>query len=235
MNENSKHRPDFEDLRCFIPAVERGQTQNNKPGAVAPLVENNTMNTNITPQTPWTKIGAWLPALIGLALLGASPVAALAADNRAPEVPQDIQVGDTNKVHFHGYAEGVQIYTWNGTDWGTAVPRATLFDDDGNVVATHFGTPNGPAWKSNSGSEVVGKLPPKKVTPDLSAIPWLLLPANEPFTHGPGIFANITFIHRVNTVGGIAPEDPGAFVGQVVEVPYTADYFFYRNTNATNN
>ena len=179
--------------------------------------------------------GAWLRALGFVAAVAASTLAVRAEDNRAPEVPFEIALqGGTNVVHFHGYAQGVQIYTWNGNDWGSAVPRATLFDDDGNVVIAHFGTPNGPAWKSNSGSEVVGKLPPKKVTPDLSAIPWLLLPANEPFTHGPGIFANITFIHRVNTVGGIAPEDPGAFVGQVVEVPYTADYFFYRNTNETN-
>jgi len=155
-----------------------------------------------------------------------------AEDNRAPEVPFEIALlGDTNKVHFHGYAEGVQIYTWNGTDWGTAVPRATLFDDDGNVVATHFGTPNGPGWKSNSGSEVVGKLPPKKVIVDRTAIPWLLLPANEPFTHGPGVLAGTSFIHRVNTVGGLAPFEPGAFVGQVFESPYTADYFFYRPSN----
>ena len=152
-------------------------------------------------------------------------------DNRAPEVPNEISVGDTNKVHFHGYAVGVQIYTWNGNDWGSAVPRAILFDDDDNIVATHFGTPNGPGWRSNSGSEVVGNLPPKKVTPDLTAIPWLLLAANPSFTHGPGILANITFIHRVNTAGGLAPFEPGTFIGQVVEVPYTADYYFYRKSN----
>ena len=155
-----------------------------------------------------------------------------AEDNRAPEVPFEIALlGDTNKVHFHGYAEGVQIYTWNGTDWGSAVPRATLFDEDGNVVIQHFGTANGPAWKSNSGSEVVGQLPPKKVTPDRTAIPWLLLAAIPNLTHGPGILGETTFIHRVNTVGGLAPLDPGAFVGQVVEVPYNADYFFYRHSD----
>ena len=109
---------------------------------------------------------------------------------RAPEVPDEISVGTTNKVHFHGFALGVQIYTWNGNDWGSAVPRATLFDDDGNIVATHFGTPNGPAWRSNSGSEVVGKLPPKRadLDPD-NAIPWLLLEANAKLTHGPGVLA----------------------------------------------
>ena len=177
------------------------------------------------------KIGAWLPALIGLALLNASPVSTLAADNRAPEVPDEIAVGTTNKVHFHGFAIGVQIYTWNGTDWGNAVPRATLFDEDGNVVIQHFGTPNGPGWRSNSGSEVIGKLPPKRVTVDETAIQWLLLPANAPFTHGPGILAETSFVHRVNTVGGLAPKEPGAFVGQVAEVPYNADYFFYRLVN----
>jgi len=50
-------------------------------------------------------------------------------------------------------------------------------------------------------------------------------------TEGPGIFADTTFIQRVNTVGGKAPSADGAFVGQVARVPYTADYFFYRKTN----
>jgi Protein of unknown function (DUF3455) len=166
-----------------------------------------------------------------LLLCAAAALTVRADDNRAPEVPDEIKVDAGNKVHFHGYAEGVQIYTWNGNDWGNAVPRATLFDDDGNIVATHFGTPNGPAWKSNSGSEVVGQLPPKKATVDETAIPWLLLAANPALTHGPGILANTSFIHRVNTVGGVAPLVAGTFVGQVAEVPYTADYFFYRQSN----
>jgi uncharacterized protein DUF3455 len=170
-----------------------------------------------------------------LALLLGIGLAALAegshTDNRAPEVPFEIKVDDGNIVHFHGYAIGVQIYTWNGTDWGTAVPRATLFDNDGNVVISHFGTTNGPAWVSNSGSEVVGKLPPKKVIVDETAIPWLLLAAIPDLTHGPGILAATTFVHRVNTVGGLAPRENGTVVGQVAEVPYNADYFFYRSTD----
>lgn len=168
-------------------------------------------------------------SVAALLLCAATTIGAQAGtDNRAPEVPDDIAVMEGNKVHFHGYAVGVQIYTWNGADWGNAVPRATLFDDDGNIVVEHFGTPNGPAWRSNSGSEVVGKLPPKKVIVDLTAIPWLLLEANPDLTHGPGILGGTSFVHRVNTAGGVAPFESGAFVGQVVEVPYTADYFFYR-------
>jgi hypothetical protein len=156
-------------------------------------------------------------------------------DNRAPEVPQEIAVSsETNKVSFHGFGVGFQVYTWNGTSWGAPVPDATLFDDDGNVVASHFGTFVetrfvGPAWQSNSGSEVVGKLPPAAVIMDTNAIPWLRLEALS--TEGPGVFADTTFIQRVNTIGGKAPSQDGAFVGQVARVPYTADYFFYRHSN----
>jgi len=148
------------------------------------------------------------------------------ADNHAPDVPAQIDVGTTNKVHFHGFAVGFQIYTWNGASWGSAVPEATLFDEDGNVVAIHFA---GPTWQSNSGSKVAGALPPAAVIVDTNSIPWLRLQALNP--EGPGIFADTTFIHRVNTAGGKAPFTNGAFVGQVARVPYTADYFFYRRTN----
>jgi Protein of unknown function (DUF3455) len=48
---------------------------------------------------------------------------------------------------------------------------------------------------------------------------------------GPGIFDGVTYIQRVNTVGGIAPADPGDFLGEEARVPYTADYFFYRKSN----
>jgi hypothetical protein len=146
-------------------------------------------------------------------------------------VPADIVVEEGNRVHFQGYAIGFQIYTWNGASWGSAVPDATLYDDDGNVVAIHFGTPNGPAWQSNSGSEVVGMLPPKPVIVDTNSIPWLRLNADPIRTHGPGVLANTTFIQRVHTVGGKAPAENGAFVGQVARMPYTADYFFYRKSN----
>lgn len=192
----------------------------------------NTMKANTENQTKWTQISVSSPALLGLALLAVSTASALATDNRAPEVPFEIAVDDGYKVHFHGFARGVQIYTWNGNDWGNAVPRATLFDDDGNVVVSHFGTPEGPAWRSNSGSEVVGKLPPKRadVDPD-NAIPWLLLEANPLLTHGPGVLANTSLIHRVNTAGGLAPKVAGTAIGQVAEVPYIADYFFYRQSN----
>jgi len=169
-----------------------------------------------------TSVGA-LALLLGGGLTALA--AASGADNRAPEVPDEIAVPVGNKVHFHGFGVGVQIYTWNGSSWGAAVPEATLFNAEG-IVAIHFG---GPTWQSNSGSTVVGALPPKAVTVDTNAIPWVRLSAKNP--EGPGIFAETTFIQRVNTTGGKAPAADGAFVGQVARVPYTADYFFYRQAN----
>jgi hypothetical protein len=186
---------------------------------------------NETPALRWSFVSATSSAnklTIGaMALLLGSGLAALAAgnDNRAPEVPVEIKVPAGNKVHFHGFGVGVQIYTWNGTSWGSAVPEAILFHAEG-VVTIHFA---GPTWQSNSGSTVVGALPPEAaVTVDTNAIPWLRLSAKS--AEGPGIFANTSYIQRVNTTGGKAPSADGTFVGQVARVPYTADYFFYRRT-----
>ena len=159
-----------------------------------------------------------------LALLASVSLTALAgSDNRAPEVPDEIAVDlSANKVQLHGFGVGFQVYTWDGSTWTGPVPDALLFGNGGNIVATHF---EGPSWQSTSGSLVVGTVT-GKVTPDLTAIPWVrLVPVS---TEGPGIFADVTFIQRINTVGGKAPETDGTEIGQVAKVPYTADYFFYR-------
>jgi hypothetical protein len=50
-------------------------------------------------------------------------------------------------------------------------------------------------------------------------------------TVGPGIFARTTYIQRVNTKGGLAPTAPGTSIGAIAEVPYTAEYYFYRARN----
>jgi Protein of unknown function (DUF3455) len=133
-----------------------------------------------------------------------------------------VEVG--NKLAFHVYAEGVQIYRWDGTSWTFVGPEAMLFADAGfdGVVGLHYA---GPTWESNSGSKVVGAVN-ERCTPDPEAIPWLLL--RRVSSQGPGIFERVTFIQRLNTAGGLAPTDPGVSVGETARVPYTAEYFFYR-------
>lgn len=193
-------------------------------------ISETPVNRGRKPNVP-AALSANTAACAALALLLGIAVSTVAAgadnDNRAPEVPTTIAVPIGNKVHFHAFGVGFQIYTWNGTTWGTAVPEATLLDGNG-IVGIHFA---GPTWESNSGSQVVGALPPQAVPVSTNAIPWLLLQAVEESTHGPGIFANTTYIQRVNTKGGKAPLTDGTFVGQVARIPYTADYYFYRSTS----
>jgi len=173
----------------------------------------------------FAKVVSMLATVLGLA--GTAFASDVGNDNRAPEVPDESLVApEFNKVSFHGYAQGFQIYTWNGVDWGKATPLATLFDSEGNIVIHHFA---GPTWQSNSGSLVVGALFHPPVTVDVNSIPWLLLKSVR--NEGNGILADVTFIQRVNTVGGLAPRTPGIKIGDVANVPYTADYFFYRQSN----
>jgi len=57
----------------------------------------------------------------------------------------------------------------------------------------------------------------------------LLLRATS--TSSRGVFAGVAYILRVNTIGGTAPVEAGTFVGEEMQVPYTAEYYFYRATN----
>jgi hypothetical protein len=124
---------------------------------------------------------------------------------------------------FRAYARGVQTYRWNGNAWAPAGPRADLFADAGENarVGTHY---VGPYWESLNGSKVKGAVI-DKCTVDADAIDWLSLSATP--EGAPGIFARVVFIQRVNTVGGKAPV-AGGVLNELREVPYSADYYFYR-------
>lgn len=169
-------------------------------------------------------------AALALFLAGISaPVAAEPGnDNRAPVLVGDCEklaVSSDNKVTAYLFARGVQIYRWDGATWSFVNPEATLYAnaDLTGEVCLHFG---GPTWQSLSGSRVVGAVD-QKCVPDPDSIPWLLLHATV--TEGPGIFDGVTFIQRINTVGGNAPSEPGDFVGEIARIPYTAHYVFYRH------
>jgi hypothetical protein len=151
-----------------------------------------------------------------------------------PVVPGKIEVPDGNKLFLVGHGVGVQIYSCNATsggiEWGFVAPRANLYDDNGKLITTHFG---GPTWQAKDGSKVVGQLV-QPVTVDATAIPWLLLSTPSP-TAGPDgdRLVHTTFIQRTATTGGLAPASAtcnATTMGTVAEVPYTADYFFWKKT-----
>ena len=72
-------------------------------------------------------------AALALLALGSIPVARAGEDNRAPDLPSPLcdrlQLWPGDKVAFHVYALGVQIYRWNGTSWVFVAPAARLFAD----------------------------------------------------------------------------------------------------------
>lgn len=125
---------------------------------------------------------------------------------------------------FHAYAQGVQIYRWTGSAWAFDGPSAVLSADAAgrSTVGTHYA---GPKWEHDGGG-VVAATVKDRCTPDAAAIAWLSLTATS--DGGPGAFKRVTFIQRVNTVGGKEPAFAGSHVGQVAQVPYTAEYYFYR-------
>lgn len=179
-----------------------------------------------------------------LAFALALPVAALAQNGgriEAPEVPASITVPEGNVPFLQTRAYGTQQYICLPTGWKQFGPQATLYPQNAPMqVATHFLSTNPedgvarPTWQdAHDGSAVWGKvygLPltdPAYVAP--GAIPWLLLEAAGTAVGpiGGEVLAKTTYIHRVNTQGGVAPAG-ACTVGAVALVPYSTDYFFYR-------
>jgi hypothetical protein len=166
--------------------------------------------------------------------IAAAPLAEVAhARPNGPDVPDRIQVEDGHSVYLVGHAVGVQIYSCTssagGTRWTFVGPRADVIGENGQLVMTHFG---GPTWQGRDGSTVVGSRV-DGVTVDSTAIPWLLLSAasTAPGPRGGERLAATTFIQRINTTGGLEPpvaDCTEATAGTTKEVPYTADYYFWR-------
>lgn len=178
-----------------------------------------------------------LLVLIAIATFTVKPTFAFDNTN-GPTLPaqcDSINVPEGNKLAFHAYARGAQVYKWNGTTsvWDFVGPVASLYAEENyfGEIGNHY---TGPTWESKSGSLVEGRrVLGTGCAPDSSAIAWLLLSKYR--TAGAGIFAQVTYIQRVNTTGGLIPSAPGAFNGEVREVPYTAEYYFYRAENPSSN
>lgn len=174
-----------------------------------------------------------IKTIIGLVVLlgvtggvSAAPVTPAGPAIQQPNLPSScgsVQVPLGNKRSFNVYAQGVQVYRWNGTTWDFIAPEANLFTTPkfSGKFGIHYA---GPTWES-SGSKVVGARL-TSCTPDSTAIPWLLL--KTILNEGAGVFNKVTYIQRVNTTGGLAPAEPGSKIGEAVRIPYTAEYYFYR-------
>ena len=195
-------------------------------------------------------------ATLALALACAIASTAHAAKITPPSVPANLQVAAGSRVFLVGHAIGTQNYICSPTATGVAyvlsTPQATLFNDEGGQLTTHFFSPNPdpndantnplvladgairPTWQhSRDNSSAWAKLHPNgsaAVTP--GALAWLLLDVVgvQEGLAGGDVLTKTTQIPRVNTVGGLAPAQgcaSPADLGRTAVVEYAADYYFY--------
>ena len=170
-----------------------------------------------------------------VAVAAAAPAAAIAGPV-APDVPGEIAVTGAHKPYLIAHAEGVQIYACtavaDGHAWRLLAPRATLTAENGKPLGSHSG---GPTWQALDGSTVVGRRE-TGVSVDPTAVDWLRLKADST-TAGPDgdRLTATSYIQRINTVGGLAPaaaDCTADTVSQQREVPYSADYVFFKETGS---
>ena len=190
--------------------------------------------------------------LIAAVLSIVAPFKVMATHVDAPQVPDILAVPAGSKAFLIGHAVGTQNYIClpdgAGAKWVLFGPQATVFDDAGRQIMTHFLSPN-PAenstpratWQHSDRTSAVWAVKvaesddPRYVEP--GAIKWFLLQVkgaeegsrlHDRLTHNR--LTRATVIHRVNTAGGVAPANECTLAGDVGKtkfVPYTADYVFY--------
>jgi hypothetical protein len=185
--------------------------------------------------------------VLALACAIAVPQASYADRIVPPAVPAEIQVEPGFVPYLMFHAIGTQGYVCVAVgatySWKPFGPQATLFNELGEQVMTHFLSPTpysllpNPTWQHSRDSSIVWAAPIKTSTDSryvaANAIPWVLLQA-EVVGDGPTGGVKLTqtrFIQRVNTFEGKAPTAGCAASGDIAAralVYYEADYVFYR-------
>lgn len=175
-----------------------------------------------------------------------------------PIVPEGLDVEEGNEVFLLGRGVGTQNYVCAPCDptkancpLGVAftlfTPQATLFNDQGEQLITHFSSPNPVeggtvrvTWQDSRDTSSVWAKLVNAVTVRTDSIAWVLLNVKDTGTQaGPtgDRMTKTTFIQRVNTVGGLAPAVgclSAADLGHQAFIPYRADYFFYKKSKGDN-
>jgi hypothetical protein len=189
-----------------------------------------------------------LSSFIIAALAAAAPFAAMATNIEPPKAPDTLAVPAGSKPFLIGHAVGTQNYIClpdgAGAKWVLFGPQATVFDDRGVQIMTHFLSPNPvesnaprATWMDSDRTSSVWAVKVAEsddarfVEP--GAIKWLLLQAKgaEEGSQRNDRLVKTTVIQRVNTSGGVAPASECTLatdVGKTKFVPYTADYVFYK-------
>jgi hypothetical protein len=179
-----------------------------------------------------TRSIAWaLFALVALVAAIGGSVAAQGTPEPTEPIPSNLTPPSASVRLFELHAIGDQIYTCEADPdtagdyiWTFKAPEAELFNSRGELVGTHFA---GPSWQGLDGSMVVGEVLERADSPNAGSIPWLLLGAKE--RSGSGAFSTVTYVQRLDTIGGAAPVDgcDESHQGDEIRVPYEANYAFF--------
>jgi len=156
---------------------------------------------------------------------------ALSQTAQTPLPNAEMKDPDGQKIafRFQTLPNSVQIYTCKPAresfKWAGPDPDAILTDSAHKLTVHHY---KGPAWEATDGSMVRSEVPLAKhfLPANSSAVHWLELPA----TDGAGRFAKVTFIHRIDTSGGLPPSAKpcdAQHAGDQERVAYSAHYVFY--------
>jgi hypothetical protein len=192
-----------------------------------------------------------------LAAVGAATASSAYAEQITPpsDAPPEVRVDAGHRPFLLGRGAGTQNYvclpSGGGFRFTLITPRATLSSDDDKQLTTHYFSPNPsenpppagqisngtirPTWQhSRDGSFVWARVEQgHSAIVKADSVAWLKLTVSgvERGPTGGDILTFTTFIQRVNTVGGLAPDEGCSSpldVGTQAIVPYTADYIFYR-------
>ncbi len=173
--------------------------------------------------TPITVLLAAFATAVTLPSYGSSP--------ETPNVPAAVQVPAGHSAFLRTTGIGLITYECRAKagstvdhEWTFIVPEARLLDGSKREVGRYYG---GPTWEAGDGSKVTGKQ--VAIAPaGAGNIPLQLVKA-EPVP-GRGAMSAVTYVQRLDTVGGVAPAEPctTATAGSRRQVNYQADYVFYR-------
>jgi hypothetical protein len=169
------------------------------------------------------------------ALVLAAALPAVAAIAEPPGIAAGISAPADEEAAFMLSASGAHVYHCKQTPndpnayaWYFTAPDATLYEGT-RTIGTHTSVN---LWESASDRSSVAGVVRSTQSAGVDALPWALYRA-QPLAVS-GMFAGVTSIQRVNTVGGAAPATgcSAANDGAESRVAFTADYYFYKRRGA---
>ena len=150
-------------------------------------------------------------------------------------LPDAVKVPDGNEVALKTRALGHITYECQEKKdapgqfaWTFKIPHAHLYDSENTQIGRYYGAPKGATWEANDGSKVIGKqLAVSPNTTTAGSIPLQLVQQNG--YEGSGAMSKISYIQRLNTVGGVAPQSicNVQAKGKKDVVAYSADYVMW--------